>query len=239
MLEYICNNPRVRDVVVSGGDAFMLEAHQLKLIGEGLLAIPHVKRIRFATKGLAVGPIRFNDPQDTWTETFLDIHAQGRRQGVSVALHTHFNHPNEITWTTERAALKLFQNGVIVRNQTVLLRGVNDDVETMGTLIRSLGEMNVQPYYVYQGDMVEGVEDLRTPLWKINMLEQHLRGTIAGYMMPNFVVDLPGGGGKRLACTYVHYDIETGISVFRAPAVDREGEPDKLYFYHDPVKRQD
>ena len=238
MFAYIRSNPQVRDVVVSGGDAFMLEPAHLEYIGKGLLSIPNVKRIRIATKGLAVGPMRITDDDDAWTATFLNIHAQGRAQGVSVALHTHFNHPNEITWTTERAALKLFQHGVTVRNQTVLLRGINNGVRTMATLIRSLGDINIQPYYVYQGDMVKGVEDLRTPLFEINNIQKHLRGITAGYHMPHFVVDLPGGGGKQLANSYESYDKETGISVFKAPAVDKDGDPDKLYFYHDPVKRQ-
>ena len=87
-------------------------------------------------------------------------------------------------------------------------------------------------YYVYQGDMVRGVEDLRTPLSTILDLEQQIRGTIAGFMTPTFVVDLPGGGGKRLAASYETYDKKSGISTFLAPSV-KDGT--KVYMYHDPL----
>jgi lysine 2,3-aminomutase len=90
-------------------------------------------------------------------------------------------------------------------------------------------------YYVYQCDMVSGVEDLRTPLQTILDLEQKLRGSIAGFMMPSFVVDLPGGGGKRLAASYESYDRKTGVSKFVAPAVTRRGKDNKVYEYHDPL----
>lgn len=150
-------------------------------------------------------------------------------------MHTHFNHSNEMTWVAKSAALRLFQANVRVRNQTVLLRGVNDDPTTMSTLIRNLADNNITPYYVYQGDMVKGVEDLRTPLQTILNLECQLRGSIAGFMMPSFVVDLPGGGGKRLAASYKTYDRQTGKSTFIAPAVNGGGKDNKVYEYHDPV----
>ena len=139
------------------------------------------------------------------------------------------------SWITELAARWLFERGVIVRNQTVLLRGVNDDVETMSTLIRKLADLNIQPYYVYQSDMVSGVEDLRTPLSTILELEKNIRGTIAGFMTPSFVVDLPGGGGKRLANSYETYDPTSGVSTWKAPGVSR----DKIFEYHDPVTIDD
>ena len=105
----------------------------------------NIRRIRFATKGLGVLPGRTLDPEDTWTRTFVELSNLGRRLGKHVCLHTHIDHPNEITWVTREAARYLFKNGVIVRNQTVLLKGVNDDVKTMGTLIRNLADMNIQP----------------------------------------------------------------------------------------------
>lgn len=145
MLEYIENTEAVTDVVVSGGDSFYLSPEQLRLIGERLLNIDHIKRFRFASKGLAVSPSRIIDPSDTWTDELIRLSNMGRRMGKAVALHTHFNHPNEITWVTRKAAQRLFQNGVTVRNQTVLLKGVNDDVSTMKTLIRALSDNNVQP----------------------------------------------------------------------------------------------
>lgn len=231
MFEYIENTPAVQDVVVSGGDSYYLHADHLRLIGERLLSMSNIKRVRFATKGLAVCPNRVIDPADDWTEALIAICENGRYVGKQVAIHTHFNHPNEITWITELAARHLFQRGVIVRNQTVLLRGVNDDIETMSTLIRQLADLNIQPYYVYQSDMVSGVEDLRTPLSTILELEKNIRGTIAGFMTPSFIVDLPGGGGKRLANSHEAYDPKTGVSIWKAPGVTAE----KTYEYHDPI----
>lgn len=191
----------------------------------------HIQRFRFATKGLVVSPGRFqaNDP---WTRELIALSKAGRKMGKQVCLHTHFNHPAEMTWVTEKAANYLFEHGVIVRNQSVLLRGVNDDEDTMTELITKLSSLNVQPYYVYQCDMVKGVEDLRTPLSTILDLEKRIRGRVSGFMMPNFVVDLPGGGGKRLASTAESYDRETGISTWATPGLP--GKEDTIYTYHDP-----
>ncbi|KAF2716939.1 kama family protein [Polychaeton citri CBS 116435] len=232
MFEYIEQHPEIQDVVVSGGDAYYLTADQLRRIGDRLLSIPHIKRFRFATKGLGVCPSRFVDPtpNDGWAQVLVDISSKARQIGKQVAVHTHINHPREMTWITERAARFLFSNGVIVRNQSVLLRGVNDSVDTMSTLIRRLADFNFQPYYVYQADLVKGVEDFRTPLSTIIELEKKIRGTIAGFMMPSFVVDLPGGGGKRLATSYESYDEQTGISTWKAPGVSQGEE----FFYFDP-----
>ncbi|KDR69051.1 hypothetical protein GALMADRAFT_77828 [Galerina marginata CBS 339.88] len=231
VFSYIKNTPQLNDIVVSGGDSYYLSPEQLYDIGERLLSIPHIKRFRYATKGLAVCPSRITDPNDTWSAVLIAISDKGKKMGKAVAVHTHFNHPNEIAWTTQRAAQELFEK-VTVRNQTVLLRGVNDDVSTMSTLIKSLADMNIQPYYVYQGDMVRGVEDLRTPLSTILDLEMQLRGTIGGFLTPQFIVDLPGGGGKRLASTYQTYDRATGVSTFLAPAIT--GGSEQVFEYHDP-----
>jgi lysine 2,3-aminomutase len=105
----------------------------------------HIQRIRFATKGLAVAPGRTLDLYDGWTSAIINLSNKARNMSKHVCIHTHFNHPNEITWVTEKAAKFLFKNNVIVRNQSVLLKGVNDSVKTMGKLIRKLADMNYQP----------------------------------------------------------------------------------------------
>ncbi|CAI6342372.1 unnamed protein product [Periconia digitata] len=145
VFQHIEKDHSLRDIIISDGDAYYLSAEDLREIGERLLGIPHILRFRFASKGLAVAPGRILDQTDPWASTLIDLSNQGRRIGKQVCLHTHINHPNEITWITRSAANHLFANGVIVRNQSVLLRGVNDDVETMGNLIRSLSEINIQP----------------------------------------------------------------------------------------------
>ncbi|OAA68611.1 L-lysine-aminomutase [Niveomyces insectorum RCEF 264] len=232
---YIEAQPGLHDIVVSGGDAYYLTPEQLVYVGERLIGIPHIRRVRFASKGLAVAPARVLDPEDRWFDALRYVETQARRAGKAVALHTHFNHPNEISWVSARAARRLWEAGITVRNQTVLLRGVNDNVETMSALIRTLADNNIIPYYVYQCDMVKKVEHLRTPLQTILDLEAQIRGSIAGFMTPQFVVDLPGGGGKRLACSHLSYDRTTGVSRFVAPAVTGRDKENKVYEYYDPV----
>jgi lysine 2,3-aminomutase len=166
-----------------------------------------------------------------WTKALIDVVEQGRKLGKEVVLHTHFNSPNEITKITYDAMTYLFKHGVIVRNQSVLIRGVNDNVEEMTHLVRKLSFMNVQPYYVYQHDMVKGVEELRTRVEDSVELELAVRGATAGFNTPLFVTDAPGGGGKRDLHSYDYYNINTGISVYRSPSVDNE----KVYLYFDPL----
>ncbi|KAK9772088.1 putative L-lysine-aminomutase [Seiridium cardinale] len=228
---YIESQPGLHDIVVSGGDSYYLQPDQLFMIGKRLLDMPNIRRLRFASKGLAVAPGRILDPRDDWAKALIAVAHRARVGGKSVALHTHFNHPNEIAWITEAAAQKLFEAGVTVRNQAVLLRGVNDDVATMSSLIRLTGDQ----YYVFQTDMVNQTEHLRTPLQTIIDLEAHLRGSIAGFMMPQFVVDLPGGGGKRLACSYISYDRQSGVSEFTAPTITGRNKENKVYKYYDPL----
>ena len=227
---YIESRPEVEDVVVSGGDSYMLAPERLLFIGETLLNISHVRRIRFASKGPAVMPMKILS-DDAWTNALISMVERGRKMGKEVVLHTHFNSPNEITDITRRAMLRLFSNGVKVRNQTVLIKGVNDNPETMIHLVKKLSYMNVQPYYVYQHDMVKGTEDLRTSLAQTTELEKIVRGNTAGFNTPLFVTDAPGGGGKRDVHSYDYYDKVTGISVYRSPSVDET----KLFIYFDPI----
>lgn len=229
---YIASRPEIEDVVVSGGDTYMLPPKRIRYIGEMLLAIPHVRRIRFASKGPAVMPMKVLS-DDAWTDTLVDLTEQGRRAHKEVVLHTHFNSANEITEITRLAMNRLFERGVRVRNQSVLIRGVNDDVEDMIRLVRRLSYINVQPYYVYQHDMVLGVEELRTPISDTLELERYVRGVTAGFNTPTFVVDAPGGGGKRDVHSFDHYDDVTGVGVYRSPSVDE----DKAYLYFDPIDR--
>lgn len=227
---YIASRPEIEDIVISGGDTFMLAPVRIRQIGEMLLSIPHVRRIRFASKGPAVMPMKILTDTE-WTDALVDVVQQGRDKGKEVVLHTHFNSPNEITQITYDAMLHLFKRGVKIRNQSVLIRGVNDRVEDMAHLVKKLSVMNVQPYYVYQHDMVKGVEELRTRLKDSIELERNIRGITAGFNTPVFVTDAPGGGGKRDIHSYDYYDDVTGISVYRSPSVNKE----KIYLYFDPV----
>jgi len=227
---YIESRPELEDIVISGGDAYNLKAEHIRLIGERLLAMPNIRRIRYATKGLAVLPQKILTDHP-WVEALTSVVALGRRLHKDVVVHTHFNHPREITAVTRRATDRLAEHGVFIRCQTVLQHGVNDSPATMQLLIRRLAYVNIHPYYVFFHDMVPGVEDLRTSLATGLEIEKHVRGSTAGFNTPSFVVDTMGGGGKRDAHSFEHYDREHGIAVFTSPAV----KPGVKFLYFDPL----
>jgi lysine 2,3-aminomutase len=227
---YIASRPELEDIVISGGDAYQLRAEQITQIGEALLAIPHVRRFRYATKGPAVMPQTLLTDHD-WTDALTRVVEKGRKLHKEVVLHTHFNHPREITAMTKAALDLMCERGVTVRNQTVLQRGVNDSSELQVLLAKRLAYVNVHPYYIYMHDLVKGVEDLRTTLQTGLVIEKELRGSTSGFNTPLVVVDAPGGGGKRDAHSFEHYNRTTGISVYTSPAV----HPGQIYFYLDPI----
>ncbi|MEE2779420.1 MAG: KamA family radical SAM protein [Myxococcota bacterium] len=228
--QYMRERPELEDVVISGGDTYRLKPSQILEVGNGLLDIPHIRRFRFATKGPAIMPMKILT-DEPWLDALTQVVERGRAMGKEVALHTHFNHPNEITGITEDAMGELFQRGITVRNQSVFQRGVNDLPEVMVSLSRRLSYMNVHPYYVYIHDLVKGTEDLRTTVARGIQVEKRLRGATAGFNTPTFVVDAPGGGGKRDVHSFEYYDQETGVSVYTAPSV----KAGKLFTYFDPV----
>ncbi len=230
--DYLRNNPQIEDVVISGGDAFNMTAKQITHIGETLLAIPHIRRLRYATKGIAIMPMKITS-DEKWMEAILNVHKRGRDLGKQVVIHTHFSSPREITRWSQLAMDRLFAEGLIVRNQAVLQEGVNNCAETMILLTRQLAYINIHSYYVYIHDMVPGCEHLRTTIGEAVEIEKRVRGTTAGFQIPTFVCDAPGGGGKRHVSSYEYYDEENGISVWRAPSV----KPDELFLYFDPLHR--
>ena len=228
--EYLRNHPEVEDVVISGGDAFMLKASLIKILGETLLDIPNIRRIRFATKGVAIFPQKILTDED-WMEALTDVHKKAVSMGKAAVIHTHFSSPNEITKWSQLAMDRLHGMGMIVRNQAVLQEGVNNSYEEMHKLVKQLSYINIQPYYVYQHDMVPGCEHFRTTVGEACRLESKIRGTTAGFNMPLIICDLPEGGGKRPIHSYFYYDEEIGISAWRAPLV-KEG---KVFYYYDPI----
>jgi lysine 2,3-aminomutase len=229
---YISERPELEDIVISGGDTYQLPAKNILLIGNALLDIPHVRRMRFATKGPAIMPMKILT-DTAWTDALTSIVERGRSMGKDVVLHTHFNAPEEITWITEKAMRALFERGIYVRNQSVLIRGVNDTEERMALLVKRLEYVNVHPYYVYMHDMVKGVEELRTTVQTSIDIEKSVRGSTAGYNTPLFICDAPGGGGKRDIHSYDYYDRENGIAVYTAPAVKKN----RAFVYFDPIDK--
>ncbi len=230
--KYIAQRPELEDIVISGGDTYQLPPKSLALIGNALLDIPHVRRMRFATKGPAIMPMKIITHTE-WLDALTSIVERGRTLGKDVVLHTHFNTAAEITWITEKAMSMLFERGIFTRNQSVLIRGVNDTGEGMQLLVKRLGHINVHAYYVYMHDMVKGVEELRTTIQTATDIEKFVRGSTAGFNSPTFVCDAPGGGGKRDVHSYEYYDRENGITVYAAPSV----KPGKAFLYFDPIDK--
>ena len=232
--DYIESKPGLEDIVISGGDAFNLRPDHLEAIGTKLLSIPHVRRIRFATKGLCVMPQKILS-DSRWVDALTRVVELSRRLHKTAVVHTHFNSPNEVVEVTRRAMNLLVERGITVRCQTVLQKGVNSDPFRMQLLVKRLGFINIQPYYVYFHDMVPGVEDLRTSLEDGLAVEKRVRGTTAGFHTPTFVVDTMDGGGKRDGHSYEFYDRTHGVAVFTSPSV----KPGQWFVYFDPLSTLD
>ena len=231
-LQAIAATPAIRDVVLSGGDALRLKPSHLKRLVTALFEIEHVRSIRVATKGLSVLPMRFI-ADDEWASTFCALVREGRDRGVHVVLHTHINHPAEVTKYTQAAAQRLFAEGVTIRNQLVLLAGVNDDADILKQHFRLLGDLHIDGYYAYVCDPVRGTDQMRTSVGDACTLETKSRGFTSGFSTPLFVVDLPGGGGKRDVHSFVHYDRQGGLAFYESPSV----KPGRLFVYPDPLHR--
>jgi lysine 2,3-aminomutase len=183
--EYIAATPAVRDVLLSGGDPLTLPDEKLDWILGRLRAIPHVEILRVGTKVPVVLPQRVT----------RDLTRVLRKHHPLLA-SIHFTHPAECTPEVERACTRLADAGIPLGSQTVLLRGINDDVETMRMLVHRLLRMRVRPYYLYQCDPIPGSGHFRTPVGRGLEIIRGLRGFTSGYAVPTFVVDAPGGGGK-------------------------------------------
>ena len=184
-IEYIAKTPQVRDVLLSGGDALMVSDERLEYIISRLRQIPHVEIVRIGSRTPVVCPQRITDNLVNMLKKYHPIW-----------LNTHFNHPQEVTKEATEACARLANAGIPLGNQTVLLRGVNDCVNTMKKLMHELVKMRVRPYYIYQCDLSMGIEHFRTPVSKGLEIIEGLRGHTSGYAVPTFVVDAPGGGGK-------------------------------------------
>ncbi len=184
-VEYIRNTPAVRDVLLSGGDALLMADSRLETIIQMLREIPHVEVIRIGTRTPVVMPQRITDDLVNMLKKYHPIW-----------LNTHFNHAKEITPDAAAACEKLVDAGIPVGNQSVLLRGVNDNPETMKELVLKLVKIRVRPYYIYQCDLSAGIEHFRTKVSKGIEIMEALRGHISGYAVPTYVIDVPGGGGK-------------------------------------------
>jgi lysine 2,3-aminomutase len=184
-IDYIARTPVVRDVLISGGDPFVLSDDRLESLLSRLRAIPHVEIIRIGTRTPVVMPMRVTDDLVNMLKKYHPLY-----------VNTHFNHPNEITAEAREACRKLADAGIPLGNQSVLLRDVNDCPVLMKNLVQKLLTIRVKPYYIYQCDLSRGIGHFRTTVSKGIEIIENLRGHTTGMAVPTFVVDAPGGGGK-------------------------------------------
>lgn len=184
-IEYIQSNKNIRDVLLSGGDPLTMETSQLEWLLSRLSKIEHVEYIRIGTKVPVVLPQRINVELINMLKKYHPLW-----------MSIHFTHPDELTPECKKACSMLADAGIPLGSQTVLLKGINDNVETMKKLFHELIKVRVKPYYLYQCDLVPGTAHFRTSVQKGLDIIQGLRGHTSGYAIPHYVIDAPNGGGK-------------------------------------------
>ncbi len=184
-IEYIARHPEIRDVIMSGGDPLLVPDRELERILQALREIKHLEIIRIGTRVPGTLPDRITPELCDMLKKYHPLYA-----------NLHFNHPAEITPEVEVACNRLADAGIPLGSQTVLLKGVNDDVEIMKELVHKLLKIRIKPYYLYQADMTVGTDHFRTRIEKGLEIIRGLQGHTSGMGVPYFVIDTPGGGGK-------------------------------------------
>ena len=185
-LEHIRTHDEIWEVILSGGDPLVLSARRLRALAERIAAIPHVKILRVHTRVPIAAPSRIT--------TSLVRALKASRKAVYVAVHV--NHACELTPAAREACGRFVDAGIPVLSQTVLLRGVNDDPDVLGSLMRALVECRIKPYYLHHCDLAPGTAHWRTEIGEGQSLMRALRGRYSGLCQPNYVLDIPGGYGK-------------------------------------------
>ncbi|MGR4865831.1 lysine-2,3-aminomutase-like protein [Caulobacter sp. LARHSG274] len=183
---YVAGHPEIWEVIVTGGDPLVLSPRRLRDLGRRLAAIDHVKVVRFHSRAPAV------DPEAITDELVAALKVPGK--AVYVALHA--NHVRELTPAARAACARIIDAGLPMLSQTVLLRGVNDDPETLGALMRAFVETRIRPYYLHHGDHAPGTAHLRTTVEEGRALMRAIRGRFSGLCQPTYVLDIPDGHGK-------------------------------------------
>ncbi len=173
-------------MILTGGDPLVLSARRLRAVMKGLSAIDHVKIVRIHTR------LPVADPARITPELVRAMKAKGRATYVAV----HVNHPRELTADARAALSRMADAGLVLLGQSVLLKGVNDDAQVLGDLMRALVECRVKPYYLHHGDLAPGTAHLRTDIETGQALMRQLRGRLSGLCQPTYMLDIPGGHGK-------------------------------------------
>jgi lysine 2,3-aminomutase len=185
-IAYIRRHPEIWEVILTGGDPLVMSPRRLADLMERLAPIAHVKVVRFHTRVPVVEPERVD----------LDLVAALKASGKTTFLALHANHPRELTEAARAACARLIDAGIALVSQTVLLKGVNDDVATLAALMRAFVENRIKPYYLHHPDLAPGTSHFRLSLEEGRALVARLRGRISGLCQPTYVLDIPGGHGK-------------------------------------------
>jgi lysine 2,3-aminomutase len=186
-LDYIRAHDAIWEVVLTGGDPLTLSPRRIAETTQALAAIPHVKVLRWHTRLPVAAPERI-------TDALVEALVGGHDKTVYVALHV--NHPRELTLEVRAACRRLIGRGVAMVSQSVLLKGVNDDVDTLAALMCALVEARIKPYYLHHGDLAPGTAHFRTTIAEGQALMRALRGRLSGLAQPTYVLDIPGAHGK-------------------------------------------
>lgn len=224
-LDYIRKHKEIKDVIVSGGDPLMLSDEELEFVLKELREIPHVEIIRIGTRVPCTLPSRITEELCAMMRKYQPIY-----------VNIHFEHPREITEESKRACEMLANAGFPLSNQSVLLKGVNDDHVVMKELLQKLLGIRVRPYYLYQADLVKGTEHFRVRTEKGLEIMKKLQGRISGLCLPHFIIDAPGGGKIPLVPEYVKFrskdriimeNFENKLVEFKEPELEKEKRASK------------
>jgi lysine 2,3-aminomutase len=186
---YLADHKEIWEVIVTGGDPLAVSPRRLAALSQRLKALSHVKILRFHSRVPVLAPERVT----------ADMIAAMKASAKTVYIAVHANHPRELTDAARAACALLANSGLALVSQTVLLRGVNDHVETLASLMRAFVEMRIKPYYLHHGDLAPGTSHFRLPLAEGQALVRALLGHLSGLCQPSYVVDIPGGYGKAPA----------------------------------------
>lgn len=216
---YLESHTSIHEVILTGGDPLMLTDDRLLSILERLHNMPHIWTLRIHSRMPVFNPFRITDEL-----------ADNLKKFHPLWIVTHFNHPREVTDVAKKHVQKLVDRGIPVLNQSVLLKGVNDDTETQRQLVWALIQARVKPYYIHHLDKAQGISHFRVGLRRGIKLLKELRGTVPGYAIPHYILDIPGGYGKiPLQYHYLNSDNQGHIVV--------ESPEEELQVYIDNVEK--
>lgn len=218
-LAYIAGNPKIWEVILTGGDPFILTPRRIADVTRRLAAIPHVKVLRWHTRVPVVDPSRITD------DVITALSARHPRGGgdpstPAVYIGLHANHPREFTPTARAAIARIVDAGVPMVSQTVLLKGINDDADTLEALMRTFVELRITPYYLHHADLAPGTHHFRTTIAEGQALMRELRRRLSGLALPTYILDIPGGHAKvPLDPAYLDGETITAPDGTRVPLV--------------------